>query len=84
MPDDEKLPITFDDQELAEELTDAEISHIVAGSVEVVYAVVTGAAGFGFVATRFLVPVLLGNLLGGAMLVGALHHAQIEADKGHA
>ena len=61
-----------------------QLSHIVAGSVEVFYAVVTGAVGLGHVVWYFLVPVLLGNLLGGAMLVGALHHAQIEADKGHA
>ena len=60
-----------------------QLSHIVAGSVEAFYAVVTGAVGFGHVVGYFIVPVLLGNLLGGGMLVGALHHAQIEFDKAH-
>jgi formate/nitrite transporter FocA (FNT family) len=60
-----------------------QLSHIVAGSVEAFYAVVTGGAAFGHVVIGFIVPVLLGNLLGGGMLVGALHHAQIEADKAH-
>jgi len=58
------------------------LSHIVAGSVEVFYAAVTSGTTFVDVVWRFLVPVLLGNLLGGAALVGAIHHAQIEADKG--
>ena len=61
-----------------------QLSHIVAGSVEAFYGVAVGAVSFGHVFGFFLVPVLLGNLLGGGMLVGALHHAQIEADKAHA
>jgi formate/nitrite transporter FocA (FNT family) len=58
-----------------------ELSHVIAGSVEAFYAVVTGAASFPHVLVNFILPVLLGNLVGGGALVGALHHAQIEADK---
>jgi formate/nitrite transporter FocA (FNT family) len=41
----------------------------------------TGLASFPHVLVGFTLPVLLGNLVGGGALVGALHHAQIEADK---
>lgn len=58
-----------------------QLSHIIAGSVEAFYVIVTDGANIARVVWHFFVPVLLGNLLGGAALVGALHHAQIEADK---
>ncbi len=58
-----------------------ELSHVIAGSVEAFYAVVTGLASLSHVLVGFTLPVLLGNLVGGGALVGALHHAQIEADK---
>lgn len=58
-------------------------SHIIAGSVEIFYAVLTGGAGwpdyFGW-----MLPTLAGNIIGGTMLVAALGHAQVvgEAKKG--
>lgn len=58
-----------------------DLSHVVAGSVEAFYAVVTGAVTLPHALASFTLPVLLGNLVGGGALVGALHHAQIEADK---
>ncbi len=58
-----------------------ELSHVIAGSVEAFYAVVTGVATLPHVLVHFTLPVLLGNLVGGGALVGALHHAQVEADK---
>jgi formate/nitrite transporter FocA (FNT family) len=58
----------------------AGLSHIIAGSVETLYAVTTGAASLGQYVGSFFVPVLLGNLVGGISLVAALAHAEIAAE----
>ncbi len=58
-----------------------EFSHSVAGSVDVLYAVVTGAAGPGDYLLRFFLPVVVGNSLGGVALVAALNHAQVVAGR---
>ncbi|MGG6265558.1 formate/nitrite transporter family protein [Leptolyngbya sp. AN03gr2] len=55
----------------------AELSHSIAGSVEVLYLVMTGAATWGQYLGQFLAPTLLGNIVGGVSLVAALNHAQI-------
>jgi formate-nitrite transporter family protein len=56
-------------------------SHIIAGSVEIFYAVLTGGAGwpdyFGW-----MLPTLAGNIIGGTMLVAALGHAQVAGEAG--
>jgi formate-nitrite transporter family protein len=56
-------------------------SHIIAGSVEVFYAVATGGAGwadyFGW-----MLPTLAGNIVGGTTLVAALGHAQVAGEAG--
>jgi formate/nitrite transporter FocA (FNT family) len=57
------------------------LSHVVAGSVDVLYVVTTGAAAWADFVLRFFVPVLLGNIAGGGALVAALSHAQISADE---
>lgn len=57
----------------------AGFSHVIAGSVEVLYLAVTGQAGVGEVVGGFLVPALVGNSLGGVALVAALNHAQVVA-----
>jgi formate/nitrite transporter FocA (FNT family) len=54
-------------------------SHIVAGSAEALYLVLTGGATFGQFLLGFAVPTLLGNVFGGVMLVAALNHAQATA-----
>lgn len=59
-----------------------EFSHIVAGAVEVFYLVVTGALGFGESLTRFIIPTLLGNVVGGVTLAAAINHAQVAAGSG--
>jgi formate/nitrite transporter FocA (FNT family) len=59
-----------------------EFAHIIAGAAEVFYLAVTGALGWGETLTRFIVPTLLGNVLGGTMLVSALNHAQVTAGGG--
>jgi formate/nitrite transporter FocA (FNT family) len=59
----------------------AGLSHVIAGSVETLYAVVTGATSFAAYLTRFFVPVLAGNLIGGISLVAAFTHAEIAAEQ---
>jgi len=56
-----------------------EFSHIIAGSVEVLYLVMTGALTFSKYLLSYMVPTLLGNILGGVALVAALNHAQVVA-----
>ena len=58
----------------------AQLTHIVAGSVDSGYAVLTGGASPADYFGRFLVPTLLGNILGGVSLVAVLNHAAIRGD----
>lgn len=53
------------------------LAHIVAGSVEAFYLVVTGAASLGDYALKFFLPTLLGNTFGGAALVAVLNYGQV-------
>lgn len=55
-------------------------SHIIAGSVEAAYGVLTGAAGLGEYAWRFFLPTILGNTIGGVALVAMLNHAPLSAE----
>ena len=55
-------------------------SHIVVGSVEIFYLITTGAASWGEY-FRWLVPVLLGNILGGVTIVAVLGHAQVVSEE---
>ena len=57
----------------------ASLSHIIAGTVEVMYLVATGVATLGDYLWRFMVPTLLGNILGGVVLVALLNHFQASA-----
>lgn len=56
------------------------LSHVIAGSVEAAYAVLTGNAPLGDYFLRFLVPTLIGNTIGGVSLVALLNHAAIAPD----
>jgi formate/nitrite transporter FocA (FNT family) len=53
------------------------MAHIVAGSVEAFYLVVTGAASMGDYGFKFFLPTLLGNTFGGAALVAVLNYGQV-------
>lgn len=53
------------------------LSHVVAGSVEALYAVAAGAATWPQFFTHFFVPVFLGNSLGGVALVSLLNYGQV-------
>ncbi len=55
----------------------AGLTHIVAGSVEVLFLVMNGTkTWFSFVG-GYMLPTLIGNILGGVSLVSALNHAQV-------
>jgi formate/nitrite transporter FocA (FNT family) len=54
-------------------------AHIIAGAVEVFYAVLTGAAQWGDY-FRWVLPTLAGNIIGGTTLVAALGHAQVAGE----
>ncbi len=53
------------------------LSHIIAGTVEAAYAVLTGLASLQDFCASFMLPTLLGNTLGGVALVALLNHAAI-------
>lgn len=53
--------------------------HIIAGSVEVLYVVVTGEIPWSDYLLRYAPATLLGNILGGVALVSALNYAQVFA-----
>ena len=52
-------------------------AHIIAGSVECAFLVLTGEASFGDFLIRFFWPTLLGNIVGGTALVAALNYGQV-------
>lgn len=54
-------------------------SHIIVGSVEAWYRVAGGNATVGQCVGGFMVPALIGNIIGGVSLVAALNHAQVVA-----
>ena len=56
-----------------------EFLHVIAGATEVFFLAFGGNLGWGETMTRFLFPVLLGNVVGGVTLVSALNHAQVVA-----
>ncbi len=60
----------------------AGLAHVVVGSVAVLYLVVTGQASAGTYFGGFMLPALLGNVLGGLTLVTWLNHAQVVSGGG--
>ena len=58
----------------------AGLAHIIVGSAEVFYLAVTGAAPWSAYFGEFLLPVLLGNIIGGITLVAVVNHAQVMSD----
>jgi formate-nitrite transporter family protein len=55
----------------------AGLTHVIAGSVEVLFLVMTGVEPWGAYFTGYLIPALIGNIIGGVALVSALNHAQV-------
>ena len=58
----------------------ARLSHVVAGSVEASFAVMTGAVTLGDYFGRFMAPTLLGNIVGGVALVALLNHGTVASE----
>lgn len=52
-------------------------AHIIAGSVDVLYLVSTGAVSWLVYLFSFMLPTLIGNIIGGVSLVAALNYAQV-------
>jgi formate/nitrite transporter FocA (FNT family) len=68
-------------------LTTAPISafhfrHSIAGSVEVFYKAITATAGWSDALGGFVLPALLGNAIGGVVMVALFNYAQVAEEKG--
>lgn len=61
----------------------AGLAHVIVGSVETLYLVITGAIGVSEYLTGFFIPALIGNVIGGFVLVTWLNHAQVTSGDGH-
>jgi formate-nitrite transporter family protein len=61
-------------------LSASELTHIIAGSVDAFYLVITGELSIAGYLWRFGFPVLIGNTIGGVVLVAALNHAQVASE----
>jgi formate/nitrite transporter FocA (FNT family) len=57
-----------------------QFAHIIAGSVSAFYVLMAGETSLVLFLTRFLVPTLLGNIVGGVAFVAAINHAQVDPD----
>jgi formate/nitrite transporter FocA (FNT family) len=55
----------------------AGFTHIVAGSVDLLFLVMTGQESWLTYASHYMLPTLVGNTIGGVSLVSALNHAQV-------
>jgi formate/nitrite transporter FocA (FNT family) len=53
------------------------LAHVIAGSAEASYAVMSGAASVGDYFLVFLLPTLLGNVIGGVAMVAIVNHGAI-------
>jgi formate-nitrite transporter family protein len=55
------------------------LSHVIAGAVEAFYLSALGEQGWGEALGGYVLPALVGNVIGGTALVAALNHAQAVA-----
>ncbi|WP_420381596.1 formate/nitrite transporter family protein [Novosphingobium sp.] len=58
----------------------ASFSHVIAGSAEAWLLMMTGHATFAFAAFGFILPALVGNIVGGTGLFAVLAHAQVRSE----
>jgi len=59
-------------------------AHIIAGSINALYVVMLGEQSATAFLTRFFIPALIGNVVGGVAFVAALNHAQVTPDNNSA
>ena len=57
----------------------ADFTHVIAGSVEVLFLVMTGGYSWWAYLGSYLIPALIGNVIGGVTFVSVLNHAQVIA-----
>jgi formate-nitrite transporter family protein len=55
----------------------AGFTHIIAGSVDVLFLVMVGAKTWTSTVTGYILPTLIGNCIGGVSLTAAVNHAQV-------
>jgi formate/nitrite transporter FocA (FNT family) len=55
--------------------------HSIVGSIEAFYRAALGDAGWGAMLGEFIVPSVLGNAVGGVLLVALLNYGQVLADR---
>jgi formate-nitrite transporter family protein len=58
----------------------AQFSHVIAGAAEGAFAAIHGAISWGDYLLGFLVPALIGNSIGGIVVVALLNHAQVKEE----
>ncbi|MFL5560326.1 MAG: formate/nitrite transporter family protein [Gemmatimonadaceae bacterium] len=58
------------------------LAHVIVGSVETSYLMWAGAASVGTYLGHFMLPTLLGNMLGGVGLVALVNHMQVTSGEG--
>jgi formate/nitrite transporter FocA (FNT family) len=58
------------------------LTHVVVGSVEVLFLVMIGAKSWISYLAGYMFPTLVGNIIGGVALVSAVNHAQVVAGLG--
>jgi formate/nitrite transporter FocA (FNT family) len=58
------------------------LTHVVVGSVEVLFLVMIGAKSWLSFVAGYMIPTLIGNIIGGVALVSAVNHAQVVAGLG--
>jgi formate/nitrite transporter FocA (FNT family) len=61
-------------------LAAAQFTHVIAGSVDILFAVLSGRVSALTYIGGYLVPVFAGNTLGSLVFVGALNHAQVAVE----
>lgn len=60
----------------------AGLTHVVVGSEEVLFLVMIGAKSWMSFLAGYMIPTLIGNIIGGVALVSAVNHAQVVAGLG--
>lgn len=56
-------------------------SHVIAGSVDTFFITITGEISWLDAFIKFILPTIMGNIIGGVALVAAINHAQVVSGK---
>ncbi|MDQ8031804.1 formate transporter [Bordetella genomosp. 1] len=60
----------------------SDVAHVVVGTIEVTYLVLLGQAAISDGLLNFVLPTLVGNIIGGTFIFALISHAQVRADAG--